>query len=72
MPKNPLYGLLQGNAQLNTQNGILGQFRRFQSQFKGDPKAQIQQMLNSGQITQAQYNQAVQLANQFAQMLKEF
>lgn len=70
MAVNPLFNVLQGNAQMMPQNGLLAQFERFRAMFKGDPKAQIQQMLNSGQITQAQYNQAVQMANQFAQMLK--
>lgn len=51
------------------QNSILGRFRAFQSQFKGDPREKIQQMLNTGQITQAQYNDAVQKANALMQML---
>lgn len=69
MAQNPLYSLLQGNPQASTQNGILGRFRAFQSQFKGDPRQTIQQMLNSGRITQAQYNDAVQKANSLMQML---
>lgn len=48
---------------------IIEQFMQFQQNFKGDPKQQIQQMLNSGQITQAQYDQAVQTARQLQQML---
>lgn len=69
MPNNPLYGLFQGNPQSTMQNSILGRFRAFQSQFKGDPREKIQQMLNTGQITQAQYNDAVQKANALMQML---
>jgi len=69
MAQNPLYNLLQGNPQPSMQNGILGRFRAFQSQFKGDPRQTIQQMLNSGRITQAQYNEAVQKANTLMQML---
>lgn len=70
MPNNPLYNVLQGNAQLYTQNGIMGQIARFKQMFKGDPRSQIQQMLNSGQITQQQYNNAVQMTNQIMQMFK--
>ena len=33
------------------------------------PGQQIQQMLNSGRVSQAQYNQAVQQAQQLARML---
>ena len=50
-------------------NDILKQFNDFRNNFKGDPKQQIQQMLNSGKITQSQYNDAVQKANALARML---
>lgn len=35
----------------------------------GDPNQMIQQLMNSGKITQAQYNMAVQRAQQIMQML---
>lgn len=35
----------------------------------GDPNQMIQQMLNSGKVTQAQYNQAVKMAQQIQGML---
>ena len=35
----------------------------------GDPNQMIQQMLNSGQVTQSQYDHAVQQAEQIMQML---
>ena len=63
MPNNPLYSLLQGNVAQTPLNGLLGRLEAFKRNFHGDPRQQIQQMLNSGQITQAQYNQAVQTAN---------
>lgn len=72
MAQNPLYNVLQGNTQPNQLNGLIGRFKRFREQMQGDPKQQIQQMLNSGKISQQQYNQAVQMANQLAQLLKGF
>lgn len=51
-------------------NNFLNQFNQFKQMFTGDPRAQIQQMLNSGKITQAQYDNAVQQANQLYKMLK--
>ena len=39
------------------------QFEQFRKTFSGNPKEQIQQLLNSGKITQQQYNEAVQKAN---------
>lgn len=61
---NPLY-----NGMNQPQNNILQQFQKFQSMFKGDAKQQVQQLLNSGKISQQQYNNAVQMANQFARLL---
>ena len=60
---NPLYGSMQ------PQNNMLQRFQQFQKMFKGDPKEQVQQLLNSGRVSQSQYNQAVQMANQLQKML---
>ena len=60
---NPLFN------QYGNQNNIIQQFNQFRNSFRGDPKEQIQQMLNSGKITQEQYNQAVQKANMLKNML---
>ena len=59
---NPLY-----NAANNNQ--LLQRFQAFKSQFKGDPQAQVQQLLNSGKVTQAQYDAAVQQAKNLQKML---
>ncbi len=47
----------------NPYQNMIKQFEEFKKNFSGDPQQKIQQMLNSGQITQQQYNQAVQKAN---------
>lgn len=54
---------------LNPTNGLLQRFQQFQRTFQGDPRKQVQQLLNSGKVSQAQYNQAVQQAQQLARML---
>ena len=48
---------------------MIQRFNQFRQTFTGNPQAQIQQMLNSGRITQAQYNNAVNMANQMARMM---
>lgn len=63
---NPLYGMMQPQM---PNNNILQRFQQFQQMFKGDPRQQVQQLLNSGKVSQAQYNQAVQMANQLARMM---
>ena len=46
------------------------QFQQFRQTFHGDPKQQVQQLLNSGRISQDQYNRAVQMAQQLQGILK--
>ena len=63
---NPLFGMMQN---MNPMGGIMQRFQQFRQMFSGDPKQQIQQMLNSGRVTQQQYNQAVQMAQQLQRMM---
>ena len=61
---NPLYQMM--GQQMPP---IMQRFQQFQQMFKGDPKQQVQQLLQSGRVTQHQYDQAVQMARQFQQMM---
>lgn len=72
MPRNPLFNVLGGGSSFIPPNiqSMLSMFQQFKSGYRGDARQQIQQMLNSGQITQAQYNQAVQMANELQKYLK--
>ena len=63
---NPLYSQMQPQ---NPMNGFMQRFQQFQQMFKGDPRQQVQQLLNSGKVSQSQYNQAVQMANQIQRMI---
>ena len=63
---NPLFGMFGGQAPMN---GLMQKFQQFQQMFRGDPRQQIQQLMNSGKINQQQYNQAVQMARQMQKML---
>ena len=67
---NPLFSLLGGNALPPNMMHLISRFQQFKSSFKGDARQQVQQMLNSGKISQAQYNQAVQMANALQQMMR--
>ena len=59
---NPLFQMMQGGN--NPMNQLMQKFQQFRQTFRGDPRQQVQQMLNSGQVSQEQYNQAVQLVEQ--------
>lgn len=62
---NPLFQQMNNN----TQNPIIQRFQQFKQQFRGNPQEQVQQLLNSGKITQEQYNRAVQTANSLMQII---
>lgn len=59
---NPLF-------QMINQNNIVSQFMEFKKNFSGDPKEQVQMLLNSGRVSQEQYNNAIQMAQQLQQMI---
>ena len=61
---NPLFNMMGQQG-----GGILQRLQQFSQMFRGDPRQQIQQMMNSGKISQAQYNQAVQMAQQMQRMI---
>lgn len=64
---NPLYQQINNTT---NSNNLLKQFQQFKQKFSGDPQEQVQQLLNSGKVSQAQYNRAVQIAQQLQQLLK--
>lgn len=67
---NPLFNMF-GNQQgpFNNMNNVINQFNQFQSTFQGDPKQKVQELLNSGQMTQNQFNQLSNMAQMFQALL---
>lgn len=53
----------------NPYQNFMQQFEQFKKTISGNPKEQVQQLLNSGKITQQQYNAAVQQANMLKSIL---
>lgn len=67
---NPLFNIL--NSGLQPQNPMLNmitQLNRFRQTFQGNPKQQVQQLLNSGKMSQEQFNQLSQMATQIQNMM---
>lgn len=64
MMSNPLYNLFNRPS-----NDMLSQFNQFRNMFTGDPKQRVQELLNSGQMTQEQFNQLSHKANQLRHLL---
>ena len=68
---NPLFNVLGGGMpQGNGPMQMIQQFMQFRQNFRGDPKAEVEKMLQSGRISQQQLNQVQQMAGQFQHMLK--
>lgn len=63
---NPIYNLFNRKPQ----NNMLAQFQQFRNSFKGDPKQQVQELLNSGKMSQEQFNRLAQMANEMQSLLK--
>lgn len=69
---NPLFQALGGGqmpGQMGQFQNMVQQFRQFQQTFQGDPKAEVEKLVQSGKITQQQLNQLQQVAGQFQQLL---
>lgn len=71
---SPVFGAMGGNM-ANMGGGpftMIQQFIQFANGFKGNPQEEVQRLLNSGQMTQEQYNALQGQATQFQQLLGKF
>jgi hypothetical protein len=50
-------------------NDIMHRLQQFSRAIKGNPREQLQQLLNSGRVSQAQYDEAVEKAKQLQKMM---
>lgn len=55
---------------LGQMGNFINQFNQFRQTFMGNPEAQVKQMLQNGQMSQAQFEQLAQTANQLRQLIK--
>ena len=66
---NSLFNEFQPNR-MNRMDNFLNQFNQFRSTFNGNPEQQVKQLINSGRMSQQQFNQLAQTANQLRQLIK--
>ena len=72
---NPLFNLLGNVAPMmpgpmGNMANLIGQLNQFRNQFRGDPRQTVQELLNSGRMSQEQFNQYRNMANQIQQMMR--
>lgn len=66
---NPLFNIFNNGQQNFFPINMMQQFQQFKESFQGDPQQQVQNLLNSGQMTQEQFNYLSMIAQQFQQFL---
>lgn len=68
---NPFANMMGGKmpGALGNMQTMMQSFNQFASAFKGDPKEKVQELLNSGRMSQGQLNQLQEMARQFQQFL---
>ena len=72
MKASSLFNMFGQQTPLMNSNlaNMMGQFQQFKQNFNGNPKEQVQQLLNSGQMSQEQFNKLSQMATQMQQMMR--
>ena len=66
---NPLFNIM-GN-QSNPMADLIRQAKDFRKQFSGNPRDEVQRLLNTGAMSQNQFNQLSQIAQQIIQAMGE-
>ena len=51
-------------------NDFITKFNQFSSQFSGNPETQVRQLLQSGRMSQEQFNQLAQTATNLRKFIK--
>lgn len=73
---NPLFNALGGGrvpqmpGQMGQFQRMMQQFQQFKQNFHGDPKTEVEKMMQSGKLTQQQLNQLQAVARQFQGLLQ--
>ncbi len=71
---NPLFNALGGNrlpAPMWQFQQMMQQFQQFRANFQGDPKKEVEKLLQSGQMSQAQLDQLQAMAQQFRSFIRQ-
>lgn len=73
MSNNPFFGALGGGQMPGPVSGfakMVQQFNQFKQTFKGDPKAEVEKLLQSGAMSQQELNQLQSMAKQFGHLFQ--
>lgn len=65
---NPLYNSMKQN---NPFEQLAQQARDFRKQFSGNPRQEVERLLQTGQLSQADFNRFSQIAQQVVQFMDD-
>lgn len=72
---NPIFNAFRNTNNLGNNNPIsnfsnfMKQFNQFRQNFQGDPKQQVEHLINSGAMSQEQFEKFTEIAKQFQGMI---
>ena len=66
---NPLFNMM--GKQSNPMADLIRQARNFKNQFNGNPRQEVERLLQTGRMSQQQFNQFSQIAQQVVQAMGE-
>lgn len=66
---NPLFNMM--GKQSNPMADLIRQARNFKNQFNGNPRQEVEKLLQTGRMSQQQFNQFSQIAQQVVQAMGE-
>jgi hypothetical protein len=66
---NPLFNQFGNVPQQNPFAQIMREAQQLKKTFKGNPQEEVQRLLNSGEMSQADFNRYSQIANQVLQFM---
>lgn len=66
---NPLFDMM--GKQSNPMADLIRQARNFKNQFNGNPRQEVERLLQTGRMSQQQFNQFSQIAQQVVQAMGE-
>ena len=70
---NPLFNALGGGqmpGMMGQFQNMMRQFQQFKQSFRGDPRAEVEKLVQSGKISQQQLNQLQQMAGRFQRLMQ--
>lgn len=67
---NPFMAALGGTRNDGGFGKMVQAFQQFRASFRGNPKAEVEKLLQSGQMSQDQLNQLQAMANQIAGLMR--